>query len=284
MKKLLKMFSWLRLLYSINGTVMGLILGVFGNYLSGSASLVSLRYLFPAFIIIGAITFALEARRHKLFNVVLKVTTARTDSEKQRSARKGVITFVSIYNPHSSSIARKLTQDEIIAAVHNKDYRLLDLENTNFKTVIGAVCTHKDAPIKHCWLVGTVDAEGRAGSTMYQDMLVEYLRIEKKINCEFHFGADYAISIDDDALICDKTYNMIQRIYHEAATFGLDGKDIIADFTGGMRSMPAGMILACLHRDNDIQLMGTKYNGIAEPVGPLFPIQIAFEPEIKIQN
>jgi hypothetical protein len=282
-KKILKVFNWLRLLYTMNGAIFGLIIGVLGNHLSGSGSLVSLWYLVPIFICLAIFIFIIETKRKRLINVALRVTTARTESEKERTAKKGLVTFVSLYNPLKSPTAGKLTPEEREKAAIEKNYHILDLENSNLQPVIEAICSHK-SDLQHCWLIGTTNTEKSKGSLMYQNVLIEFLQKEKSVKCKFHFGEKYAIPIDDDALICEKTYKMIRDIFDKTPSFGLHVKDVIADFTGGIRSMVAGMVLSCLDRDNDIQLVGTKYNRIAQPEGPLFPIHISFEPEIKTQT
>lgn len=280
MKKLLHFFNWLRFLYVLNGAFFGLILGVLGNKFSGSGSLTSFSYLIPLLLISGITTLILEARRKRFIDVTLKATTLRTEQEKESSARKGLIALVSLYNPIKKADKPDLSQQEREEAANRKDYKTLDLETSNLQTVIEAICSHRYA-LQHCWLIGTTDSENTKGSIIYQDALIEFLRKEKGINCNFHYGKDYAIPLDDDALICEKTYRMIKRILIEASAFGIEGKDIIADYSGGFRSMVSGMILAYLHGDNDIQLMGTKYDVFARPKGPLFPINISFEPEIK---
>lgn len=280
MRRFLKIFNWLRLFYAINGAIFGLILGVLGNYLSGSGNLSSLKYLVPLLIILLIVILVMETRRKRLINVTLRATTRRTDSEKKAAAKKGLIAFVSLYNPLKSSTAGKLSQEEKEKAAIEKNYHVLDLENSNIQPVIEAICSHK-SKLQHCWLIGTSNTEKVKGSIMYQDVLIEFLRKEKNINCNFYFGEDYAIPLDDDALICEKSYKMIKEILRTALSLGLEAKEIIADFTGGNRGMVAGMVLSCLDRDNDIQLMGTKYDSSAKPEGSLFPIHISFEPEMK---
>lgn len=284
MKRLLKIFNLLRFLYAINGAVVGLILGILGNYLSGSGSLITLPYLFPIFLLLDLLILYSELKRRKLINVSLKIITARNEYEKKQFSRKGIISFVSLYDARFSPIAKNLSQEQKEEAARKRDYHTLDLENTNMRPVIEAICSHKDAPLEHCWLIGTTEVETGKGSTMYQDVLVEFLKKEKGIRSKFHYGEGYSIPIQDDALICEKTYNKIKEIFKEASLYGLEGKDLIADFTGGIRSMTAGMILSCLHSDSDVQLIGTKYDASAKPVGPLFPVYIAFEPEIETQR
>lgn len=280
MRKLLTVFNWLRLLYIVNGFVFGLIMGVLGNYLSGAGSLFSLKFLIPAALLLVLVIGLVELQRKRLINVHLRVSTSRTTAEKEKSARRGIIVLVSLYNPLKSSTAGKLSIEDREKAALNKDYKILDLEHSNLQPAIEGITSHR-SQLEFCWLIGTTDAEHRRGSVMYLETLVEFLKREKDLSCTFFYGEDYAIALQDDVSVCYKTYQTVLRILTASAKLGLQGKDIIADYTGGIRSMVAGMVLACLHRDYDIQLMGTKYDATAKPTGELFPLHISFEPEMS---
>ncbi|NLS78404.1 MAG: hypothetical protein GXY76_14190 [Chloroflexi bacterium] len=53
-----------------------------------------------------------------------------------------------------------------------------------------------------------------------------------------------------------QTFEAVEGIYREAKVrFGLREQEIIADFTGGTKSMTAGMVLACTPRERDLQFM-----------------------------
>ncbi len=53
-----------------------------------------------------------------------------------------------------------------------------------------------------------------------------------------------------------QAFEAVEGIYREAqARFGLRDQDIIADYTGGTKSMTAGMVLACTARERDLQFM-----------------------------
>lgn len=270
MRKLLKLFNWLRFLYYIVGAISGLILGVIGNYLSDSGKISSLKYLIPFFLILLTFIIVIEVKRKRLIEVNLKVDTGRSQEEKERNARKGLIASVSLYNPINSESAKKLSPEEWAEAAIKKNHAVLDLENSNLQPVIESIVSHSKN-LEHCWLIGTMETQKVKGSILYQEVLIEYLKQKKGITCNFHHGEKYAIPLIDDALVCEKSYKMVRKIYEEALALGLTEKDIIVDFTGGVRSIMAGQILSCLHADNDIQLMGTKYDVFCRPEGPPFP-------------
>lgn len=280
MKKLFQIYTLSRLLYATIGIVIGLIIVPLEDYFS---NLSSLKFLIPILITLIITVIFVEIKKKKFINVKLSVNVGRTETETKRYAKKGLIVFVSLYKPIKSITAKKLSIEEIKKAANSLDYYSLDLEKSNLQPAIEAIYCHKEK-LKHCWLIGTTNVSKKEGSVMYQDVLIQFLKKEKGINCDFHYGQDYAIPLDDDALVCKKTYEILTRIFEEASSCGLECKDIIADYTSGIRSMVAGMILSCLHRDNDIQLIGTRYNNIADPEGELFPIYISFEPELKVHE
>ena len=266
-------------MYLFIGIVFTLTISPLENYFSNFSSL---KYLIPILIVLVIIIIVVEVKKKKHIKVNFSFNLARTESEKRTYAKKGIIVFVSLFDPRGSK-AEGLSLVERENAAKNLDYRILDIENSNLRPTIEAINCHK-TKIKHCWLIGTFDTKKKKGSVTYQDVFIEYLKKEKSINCDFHYGQDYAIPLDDDALICKKTYEILKKIFEETSSLGLECKDIIADYTSGIRSMAAGMILSCLHSDNDIQLMGTKYNDLAKPEGELFPIYISFEPELKVHE
>jgi hypothetical protein len=75
-----------------------------------------------------------------------------------------------------------------------------------------------------------------------------------------------------------QTYHLVRSIYEEAKAFGLAENDIIADYTGGTKSMTAGMVLACsTSEDRDTEYMKAKQvtaMGTAIPTAQAVPVLI----------
>lgn len=207
----------------------------------------------------------------------------RTPTEKQTHARRGVVAFVSLYTPRPGSPAKSLTADERLAAARSLDYTRLDLENSNLWPTIQAVTTHASR-LEHCWLVSTTATDvTRHGSFPYAPVLAKYLEEICKIPLDkIHGYTDdrFAIPLDDDALVTVKTHEVVEQIFKEAEELGLSNKEMVADFTSGFRSMPLGMILACLDGSRDIQFQGTHYNEQGDPADGLFPILFDFEAQL----
>lgn len=64
-----------------------------------------------------------------------------------------------------------------------------------------------------------------------------------------------------------ETYEVVQRIYlEEALTEGLSPDQVVADFTGGTKTMTAGMVLACGDRWPMQYMTGRKQAAVSTPI------------------
>ncbi|MCA9968044.1 MAG: hypothetical protein KC423_27550, partial [Anaerolineales bacterium] len=88
------------------------------------------------------------------------------------------------------------------------------------------------------------------------------------------------ISLQDDILSAQHIHKIVHDIYRQARAAGLSENDLVADITGGFRSLPLGMTLACLDKERIIQFVGTAYDENGRPTGDLFPILFTFEVEL----
>jgi CRISPR-associated protein (Cas_Cas02710) len=111
----------------------------------------------------------------------------------------------------------------------------------------------RDPHVRHCWLVCTQQSQNAAKE-------LEKKLIDKGVSQEFelYYGEEYkmedpknpgqtlSLCIPDES-IDDPIYiqHLIDCIYANACTrYGLEESEIIADFTGGTKTMSAGIILA----------------------------------------
>lgn len=206
--------------------------------------------------------------------------TLRTDAEKQHAARAGLIAFVSLYYPVNNPQLQSQEPEIWLEAAQRLDYDALDLPSSNLGPLIEAVTTHASR-LQHCWLVGTSNSDPtNPGSSIYIPVLIEYLRNERGMDCEFHHEG-YEVSLDDDALVFSKTLKLIEAINRQADELGLDRDEILTDFTSGIRSLSLGAILASLDGRRDLELIGTHYASDGRPTGELFPIIFSFEPILQ---
>lgn len=260
--------------------VMGLVSENMADFLPRGIATVIILIILTIFL--WGLSLRLTPQRQIIRPVFRAPIILRTPTEKRTHARKGVIVFLSFYRPRRGSSAEGLSSEERLQAAKSQDYKKLDLENSNLWPAIQAITTHAER-LEHCWLISTTAADvTRHGSFPYASVLVRYLREIKKVNCNFYGVEDdkYAIPLDDDALVMQKTYKMIDSIFEETEKLDLSETEIVADFTGGFRSMTLGMILACLDGNRDIQFQGVHYDETGSIASDIFPILFDFETEV----
>ena len=97
--------------------------------------------------------------------------------------------------------------------------------------------TGPEKALEHCWLIAT---PGVDGSQPYAERIAE--------ECG-EMGIKAHVEVVADGFDVQGTYDLVRRIYAEAEeATGLAPKDIISDFTGGVKPMSVGMALACAKR------------------------------------
>ncbi|MEM1279183.1 MAG: hypothetical protein AAGG53_03980 [Cyanobacteria bacterium P01_H01_bin.152] len=205
--------------------------------------------------------------------------TIRNRHEAARFARSAFIGFVPLYRPKRGTAAAALSPQERQTAIETLDFDRLQLEESNLEPTITAICAHQ-TQLRHCWLIATLGAEA-PGSLPYARLLAEYLHQRKGLTCDFHYGQQYAVPLEDDALVLSKTYDLVRQVFAESKRYNILQRGIVADITTGFRSMTLGMVLASLDRSRDIEFIGTRYNSDGEPQGDLTPIIFSFEPALN---
>jgi len=280
-RNLFRTVNPVRLTLGMASNFLALIINGVSNVLGSDWRMLSV--LVTVFLVLGMVGLLLSPRSQ--VEARIEARTLRTDEEKKRYANRGLIAFISLYRPIKKSPPAGDNEAAWLNAARAMDYHGLCLEQSNLATVINAAVGHSSR-LEHCWLIGTVSSDpNQPGSSDYGPAVVEFLKKEKGLACKFHTGPEYAIPLDDDALVCTKTYDLVRRIYREAGRdFKIAPNEVIADFTGSFRSMTLGLILACLSVDKNIQLMGTRYDGAGHPVGPPVPIIFSYEPMLKPES
>lgn len=268
-----------RISMTLAGISFGLLWSILANWLSERWT-----WLIPIVVAVGLISglvaLALFVRKPIGIDVSIQSpVTIRSPEEAQQHARRGFVGFVPLYTPKRNSSAEALLPEERRQAVEALEFERLGVEESNLQPTIKAILSHSYR-LEHCWLLATRGRKA-SGSLPYARLLAEYLHQHEGIDCKFHYGDEYTISLDDDALVLSKTYHQVRRAMEEAAEFKIPPEEIVADITTGVRSMTLGMILACLDKDQDIEFVGTSYDDRGQPAGDLFPIIFSFEPILE---
>jgi hypothetical protein len=129
----------------------------------------------------------------------------------------------------------------------------------------------QDHKLQHCWVICTDQ------SYAYAEEIQEKLIQEKLLLPEqMHFQQDYKLQDDQgeelSLLIPHESVNdpnyikkLVNAIYNDAANKGLGENEIIADYTGGTKSMTAGVVLACASPGRRLQyIIQSEPNQIME--------------------
>ena len=235
---------------------------------------------------VGAIAFwfiSLRLQRPNIDVTIRSPITIRSSQDKQQYARQGFVGFVPAYTPKRESAADKLSAVERLEAIKNLDFDRLGVEESNLQPTIEAICSHQSR-LKYCWLLAT-EGTSTVSSLPYTQFLVEYLQQRRGVDCNFYYGDNYTISMDDDALVLGKTYDLVHRIFQKEVKNKLPAQQMVADISTGVRSMILGMVLACLDEERDIEFVGSKYENDGKiKKDSLCPIIFSFTPDVKVGN
>lgn len=262
---------------SLAGLLVGMVIDVFSNWLAGPWGT-----YFPWFVGIAAALLMTRMlivwkRQPGIEVQIYSPHTAATVQEAELYARRGFVGFVPILTQQGSL---RLPAGELKEAIQNLEFDRLNLLESNLLPMIKAIMTHQSR-LEHCWLVST-HGKKNPGSLPVARLLVAYLRQECNMKCEFYYE-EYSILMDRDTQVLTNSYDLIRKIFSEADKKNLPASEMIADITSGIRSMPLGMVLACLDRDRDVEFMGCEYDeATGRPIqDTLVPIRFSFEPQVE---
>jgi hypothetical protein len=270
-----------QIIAGIFGLALGLLGNILASYLFEARSW--LVYLISGVCVVSMVVLVLlDVRGPGRVELNLRpVRTVRSDAEKRSVAHPGLIALVSLYRPMKDSHVPSQKPEDWKAAAGRLDYQYLDLPHSNLAPLIEAITMHA-SKLKHCWLITTKSADSRfLGSGVYVPALIAYLQQEHGLGCEFHYGPEFELPLDDDAEVFTRTLDRTRKALAEAKDRGLTEEEVIGDFTGGVRGMTLGMILSRLDGDSDVQMIGTHYAADGMPVPPLFPVVFSFEPVLQ---
>jgi len=255
---------------AVAGFLVGVFSNVIANMIAESSTTIKL-VSFGLLILAAVVLFILRPVIMVRFGMQIPLR----EKEYARYARKGVIAFVPAHILYKVPREEQKSRQEYLKAAEGKDYLALDFERSSFQPLIEAISLHS-ARLEHCWLIST---SGEHGSRRYVEALIEYLKNEKGLaHCQFHNPDQTMIEPNDDEALIRKVRDIIDQIYRDAKKeHRLEAKDIIADFTNGLRSTSTGMILSCLDGVRDVQFMGSHYDENGRPTGDLLPMLFKFE-------
>lgn len=235
------------------------------------------RVLLIASVLTALMTLVVTMRQRPIRARLGTPRVIRTASDAQQLARRGLIGFVSLYQPQAGSPLLGRPPEEWLAAANPPQLAILDLDHSNLAPLLQSILAHKQK-LEHCWLIATKGHAPGTSSSTYVAAVKAYFRA-KRMTPTFYAGPDYSVDIaHDEALVPEKTMRMVEGIFASADRIGLGPNEIVADITPCPRSMALGMTWACLDGSRDVQFMGTRYGPDGKTVGVSVPIIYDFEP------
>jgi hypothetical protein len=96
----------------------------------------------------------------------------------------------------------------------------------------------------------------------------------------------YSLNPDNDVQVTLTAYEKTKLIFRDLRRANLyDSLHTLVDATGGTRALQTGVLLACLGRDQNIHLIGSKYGTDGRPIpGQSFPMIIHFAPHLRRES
>lgn len=118
--------------------------------------------------------------------------------------------------------------------------------------------------LEHCWIICGGEKSLESARAMIGDLPDTVLSIDKP-DIEYVL-ADKSVSRRKLRVSLrnleppetdnpNATFRLVNSIYEEAERTGIPSEDVIADYTGGTKSMTAGMVLACANPDRLLAFM-----------------------------
>lgn len=266
--------QWLRSLPVLLGVLLISSVQLFGGAVPDAIGYFSdgktLQGLITTAGIVGVILLALLSFSNREPSArMLEPRSVRT----QADTRRGLIILTSRFEPGEKRIKdqippnsdRQARQEAINGllgqAIQNNDTQSLALNNSNLFQAIRAVRAHAEPTpgaqgnLAYVWLLST------AGSTQSAQVLAleleqQFPQLKGRI---FHASlADHGYleipgQDSDNKELIGRTKEAVTQIFASAEKEQLKPNQLVADVTGGFKTMTIGLTLACLARDRDIQ-------------------------------
>lgn len=196
----------------------------------------------------------------------------------QKDTRRGLILLASRFDPRGqlskelpaidseeNRKKRAIAIDDLLKkAIETRDTSFLDIENSNLNQALRAIRVHwkpengETGLLEHIWLLST------GGSTQSAEVLALHLQNQSDFKAKIHHAGDKKwLEVPgkegDNKELIERTKDTAARVFKEASEspFSLKSYELVADVTGGFKTMTVGLTLACLARDRDLQYVSS---------------------------
>lgn len=194
--------------------------------------------------------------------------------------------IISTFTGYQRRLVPQLTEQEFKDALKSADLGRLPITaaTQSIGQTARLVDTYRDS-LQELFLISTVSKNG-ASSLDSVPLLRKYAEtLNPKL--VIHGEAEYAVSLDEDTQVAEGAHEVTRRIFaalKRDKRYKPDDSAILVDVSGGPRSMTIGVLLACLRPEQDLHLVGTRYDPAGNPdSAAAFPMVIHFEPELRFK-
>ena len=195
--------------------------------------------------------------------------------------------LIATVSPYQRRTAEHLTDAEFAAALSAGDLDKLPLSPTtpSIGQIVLVLDTYRGS-LNEIFLITTM-SEGL--SSLDSVPLLRNHALRSNPNLVVHAGPEYSVSLNEDNQVAESAHRVATRIFErlrKEKRYVPDESRILVDVTGGPRSMQIGVLLACLRPEQDVHVVGMKYDkSTGDPdYASAFPMVIHFEPDLRISR
>lgn len=175
---------------------------------------------------------------------------------------------------------KSMSGEAFAAALEAGDLQRLPLDESSpgIGTTIKLLQTYPE--VERLYLLTTRSEEG-ISSIDSVPLLRAWARREG-LRVEILAKPGHCIDMEDDDQVTREAFDAVEAVFAEIdKAQGARKARVVVDLTGGVRSMLIGALLACLRPDQDVHLIGTRYNEHGSPIpAGSFPLLIEFRPKL----
>ena len=110
----------------VTGVLFTFVLDKLSNLVSESNNLVMMVFIMVALLIFGAIAMYYQTRPQRTTIIDRTPLVLRDRQDWQQYAHKGMIVFISLYNPFKSPTAKGLSVEQWLTAAQDEDYEKVE--------------------------------------------------------------------------------------------------------------------------------------------------------------
>lgn len=221
--------------------------------------------------VITAILATLYARAKRRRTIVPVQIKARKieGAELQRTKPEVLIATFSGYR-----CPQGMAESQFLESMKNASLEKLPLDENTLGIGHTVRLLKTYTSLKEVYLIGT------ESSVAAVPLLIRYLSTTLgRVDCKVVAEKEYTVSSTDDTQMVEETFRITRSIFdmlRNQKRYEPTKSHILVDVTGGVRGMSVGALLACVRSDQDIHLIGSKYQR-SGAIEKSFPMVIHFE-------